>query len=728
MKLSFWRYSHLVLAVFCFLFLTVASVTGIILGIDAAKSPQPPYNVKEVKQVTLDKLIPQLQSEYTEVTSLEVKDHHFVVLKAIDLDGKEVAGFIQPNTGKIIGKYQEKSPFIQSVTSLHRSLFLHETGRLIVGLTSLILVFVTISGIALVIKQQKGLRRFFSSFSKESFSQYYHVNLGRWSLVFILIIAITGSVLSMEKLGILNDKKVELRVPKNGRESEQIDPSKFKIFQTIHLNDVQSIDFPFADDPDEYYKIKLQDKEILVNQFDGKIEDTKNYPLMHLFLTTSLVLHTGQASASWAVFLTVATFGILFFIFSGFAITFKRQKNKLKNKIKPDTAEVLLYVGTENGTTIHFANKISEQLNQHGIPTYQTDLNNFEVFPSTSKIIIFTSTYGLGDAPGNADRFLGKLDEITAMNQIDYSIVGFGSTQYPDFCGFASRVAEAVKDVNWLQAQLPLYKVDEKSTTDFVKWVKAWSDVNQCALIDTATYYSLEDTIKKESFTVTEKTVLEGEESSFLVKLKPNSKMKFTSGDLFAIYPKNDHIERLYSIGKVGEEIQLIVKLHPSGLGSGFLYSLENGQQISAAVQSNHGFHIHDNQPTTIMISNGTGIAPFLGMLEENTQPFEAHLYAGFQREHALQKNITSKLEQFKSAKKVSNFKIAYSRETEDKQYVSHLLQADMSAVKEILDNGGQIMICGSLQMHKDILEILEKNCANYHIYQSNNQIKSDCY
>ena len=51
---------------------------------------------------------------------------------------------------------------------------------------------------------------------------------------------------------------------------------------------------------------------------------------------------------------------------------------------------------------------------------------------------------------------------------------------------------------------------------------------------------------------------------------------KFNSGDLLAIYPANDTRERLYSIGNHSGNIQLVVKLHPNGLGSGFLNNLES--------------------------------------------------------------------------------------------------------------------------------------------------------
>ena len=72
---------------------------------------------------------------------------------------------------------------------------------------------------------------------------------------------------------------------------------------------------------------------------------------------------------------------------------------------------------------------------------------------------------------------------------------------------------------------------------------------------------------------VIEKTLLSERESVFSVQLK--TKKKFTSGDLLAIYPNEQ--ERFYSIGKIGGNIHLTVKLHSHGLGSNFLYKLHKG-------------------------------------------------------------------------------------------------------------------------------------------------------
>ena len=69
---------------------------------------------------------------------------------------------------------------------------------------------------------------------------------------------------------------------------------------------------------------------------------------------------------------------------------------------------------------------------------------------------------------------------------------------------------------------------------------------------------------------VVNKTNLNTNDNVFKLTLKGSG--RFQSGDLLAVYPANDERERLYSIAKINGNIQLVVKLHESGLGSTYLY------------------------------------------------------------------------------------------------------------------------------------------------------------
>ena len=198
-----------------------------------------------------------------------------------------------------------------------------------------------------------------------------------------------------------------------------------------------------------------------------------------------------------------------------------------------------------------------------------------------------------------------------------------------------------------------------------------------------------------------------------------------------AIYPKNSSVERFYSIGKVSNAVQLIVRLHPNGSGSQFLYDLQNGADLKARIIKNSHFHFPKKTSKVALIANGTGIAPFLGMLEENKKKVETHLYCGFRHENDLTKRYTEITNNHIEEGKLKAFNLALSRQ-DSPQYVMDLILRDQDFFLDLLKSKGIIMICGALLMQKDVESVLtcicEKDGCDFQTFKSNGQILADCY
>lgn len=729
MTLSFWRYAHLALALFSSLFLILASTTGIILAVDAMQEKTLPYKIENFDTITLGETLPILKKQYAEITELSVDHNQFVTLQAIDDDGNDINAYINPKTGKQLGTPTKKSEFIQWVTGLHRSLFLHETGRFFVGVISFLLLLIAISGFALVLNRQRGIRNFFSKVVKEYFAQYYHVVLGRIALIPILIIALTGTYLSLERFNFFMGKENKQKV-----KTEIVKPSKEKntsVFATTHLSDVKKIEFPFTDDPEEYYIIQLNDREIEVNQVTGAVVTEKRSPMTVQLSDLSLDLHTGKTNGIWAFILALASINILFFIYSGFAITLKRRSSRIKNKFKANESKFILLVGSENGSSLRFANAILKQLIGHGEKAFIAELNSYTVFPKAEHIILFSSTHGLGDAPSNGGKFVSLLKKYPQQQKINYSVVGFGSKAYPDFCEFAFEIDRQLATQTWTERLLDVQTVNDKSATEFVEWIKLWSAKTGIPLSTTPSLYNhVPKGLQK--LMVLDKTLVSEHEQTFILTLRANVRARFSSGDLLAIYPANDTRERLYSIGNHSGNVQLVVKLHPHGLGSEFLNNLVPGNTIKARIINNKAFHFPKKVSKVAFISNGTGIAPFLGMIEQNKTKTETHLYAGFRMETETVSGYKKFTAEMIQKQKLQSFHLALSREAEH-FYVMDLIKRDADFFIDLLQQGGVIMICGSLAMQKDVEAILDKLCIERRIksiadYKENGQLLTDCY
>lgn len=732
MTLSLWRYAHLALAVMASLVLIVASLTGTVLAIDTASEKANAFKVDNFNHISLDQFLPELRKKYTEISNVSVDHNQFVSLEAYDNEGNEIKGYINPNSGEILGNTMEKGEFIKWNIALHRSLFLKETGRFIVGIASFLFFLIAISGTILLIKRQNGILKFFSKVNSDSLSQYLHVVTGRIMLVPILIIALTGTYLFLLRFEIIPKQQVNSIEYTENTSLNKIPLSEFSVFKEIKLAEVSKIEFPFMeDDPEEFFVLKLKDKELTVNQFTGQIVKEVKYPFTQIVEKLSFDLHTGQTNFVWAIILALASIAVLLFIYSGFAITLKRTKTKVKNKFKAKDCEFILLVGSENGTTLGFANQIHIQLQANGKKSYLTEMNNFAEFPSAEQLVVFTSTYGLGEAPANASKFEKLVNQFPQSQKIKYSVVGFGSKSYPDFCEYAIQADELLSKQSWTEKSLELYTVNDKSAEEFTKWVADWANLNILAIATAPSLYS-QKLPKLKKFKLVDRAEITSEEvTTFRINLKPSALPKFKSGDLLAIYPKNDAVERFYSIGKVNNSIQLIVRLHPNGLGSEFLYRLKKGTEIKARLIKNTHFHFPKKASKVALISNGTGIAPFLGMIDENKSKVETHLYCGFRKENELTKRYSEITKKHLDNGKLKSFELAFSRQ-ENAQYVMDLIIRDQDFFLELLRNKGIIMICGALKMQKDVEAVLNSICENngesFENFKTNGQILADCY
>lgn len=718
--LSIWRYAHLGLAILTSFFLVIASVTGIILAFYSVYDKYPSYKTANLEKISVSEMLPVLQEKYTEITEVSIDHNHFVTLQATTHQGDEVNGYIDVLTGEIIGYPSKKSAFNQWVTTLHRSLFLHETGRAIMGIVSFLLLLIGVSGVVLV-GQRQGFRRFFSRVTKDKFAPFYHTIFGRWFLFPIIAIALTGLYLSINRFFVSKEEvshSVDFQLDNDFSEKKWTD---FSVFQQLPLSEVKSIIFPFSDDKEEYFLLKLTDGEIIVSQFSGEILSKISHSTHSILTELSLDLHTGRTNSFWALLLGISCVGILFFIYTGFRITFSRKSVRIKNKFTSQQAEIVILVGSENGSTLFFANAIHTQFLSQGKKSFLTELNNYSLFPNAKHLLIFTCTYGVGQAPFNANKFLKLLGNIPQNQQISCSVVGFGASSYPDFCKFAKEISLRLKSQKWANQILELHTIDRKSENSFVEWAKNWSEKTAISL-ETSAYFYRQKSPKLYKMKVLDKSPTDGEG---IFSLTLRTSQPFNSGDLLAIYPQGQ--ERFYSISKVNNTLQLVVKQHNNGLGSGYLHQLKKGDFLSATIVNTH-FKLPHSE--ALFIANGTGIAPFLGMLQQSTE--KCYLYAGFRRKTPLIQEFISFFEAEKYKGSLTDYKLAFSKE-ENACYVVHLLKNDAEFISQFIENKGVILICGSLSMYKDVENILQEICLKLHplgidYYKQNNQILSDCY
>lgn len=412
---------------------------------------------------------------------------------------------------------------------------------------------------------------------------------------------------------------------------------------------------------------------------------------------------------------------ILFFIYSGFAISIRRKQQNsslLKNKFHKDNAEFIILVGSETGSTNLFANSLYNAFLKAKKTVYIDSLNNYTDYNSIHYLIILTATYGDGEPPVNANQFLKRIRKTVIGNPIKYAVVGFGSLAYPKFCQFAIEVHNKLKQHKNFSPILPIHKINNQSFIDYKNWGLQLSKTINTQLELKQEKQKIK---KQQNFTIVERSAL-NKDNTYTVRLKPHKKTSFVSGDLLSIRPTQDNIERLYSIGKINQDILLSIKKHDFGICSNLLLNKPINEILKATIIKNKEFHFSNKNKKVILIANGTGVAPFLGMLNKHNK---AHLFLGLRTSESvgiyspyLNKIISE------------NIHVAYSQE-QQKEYVQDLILRHQKVISNTLKGDGIIMICGSITMMKGVLSSLEKitlqqlNCS---LDKFNKQIKTDCY
>ncbi|QYS91367.1 flavodoxin-like domain-containing protein [Flavobacterium covae] len=342
----------------------------------------------------------------------------------------------------------------------------------------------------------------------------------------ILIMALTGAFLTLysfkilEKDSLLNHKEIVSQKPLSQKKIED-----FPIFKKVLLSDVQKLEFPFADEVEEHFTLNLKDRVILINQWNGNILNEVPISKWTRLENLSLDLHTGRGSILWSSVLLISVFSILVFIVSGFVISYKRLRHRQTNNYTLEEGELIILVGSENGSTMKFANAIHNQFLQQGIKSFVGSMNQYQTAPNAHTILFLTSTYGDGNAPANASRFEELIQKYKQLHTIKTAVVGFGSSQYPDFCGYAKQVETLLKKQSWNQKIIDLHTINDKSINDWLHWISNWNKTTTIQLSNLETTY-LDKNKKKTLFKVISKSQVEGNCSNFILVLEPQKKNK----------------------------------------------------------------------------------------------------------------------------------------------------------------------------------------------------------
>lgn len=233
----FFRNIHLYLSLAAGIVIAIVCFTGAVLVFEKEMQQMiypERYQVEAmaVAQVPIEKMVVRLQeqvpgakvssvkiysdTERTVELGYKVEDKKSETHKSVDTHGKGQAekgkegpqkgkegkpggnsqAFMNPYTGQIAGMQSQRSPFFFTIFSLHRWLLAGDTGKLIVGVSTSLFLFILITGIVLwwpqnkkILKQRLNLKW---NAGWKRLNHDLHIVVGFYTAIFLFAFAFTG--------------------------------------------------------------------------------------------------------------------------------------------------------------------------------------------------------------------------------------------------------------------------------------------------------------------------------------------------------------------------------------------------------------------------------------------------------------------------------------------------------------------------------------------------------
>ena len=183
----------------------------------------------------------------------------------------------------------------------------------------------------------------------------------------------------------------------------------------------------------------------------------------------------------------------------------------------------------------------------------------------------------------------------------------------------------------------------------------------------------------------------------------------FEVGDLLGVVPPGSAIPRFYSLAsKSGDGfLEICVRKLPGGLCSEFLHGLQLGGRMEGFIQLHPDFRPVAGKAPVILIGAGTGIGPLAGFIRNNTGQHPMYLYWGG-RDPASDFLYKPELDTYLADGRLTGLHAAFSRVKEGAHVQDRVLE-DAEQLRQLLEQGGQVLVCGGRAMAKNIAQALDE-------------------
>lgn len=716
------RKLHSLLGLWVAVLAVVLALSGAILSLDPALERQS-NTLAANGQTSVAVLAGRVAQHYPGVEQIQRTPSGSVIVY-YRRDGQTGVDHVDPQTGQGIAPHTG-SPLPRWMKKLHRSWLLDTPGRVVSGLTALAMLVLSVTGTVLLVRRVGGWRHLADPL-RGNLVQRWHTQVGRVVVLGLLLSALTGVYLSAATFALVPDgMQDDPDFPSAVSGGPAAPVTALPALVATDLNHLRELVYPNPGDLSDVYSLATDQGEGYVDQSTGELLSYLPHGGFRQTYELIYQLHTGEGLWWLGLLLGVCALSVPVLSATGALTWWDRRQSmpRIVDNSTANAADTVILVGSENNSTWGFANTLHEALHKTGLRVHTTAMNQLATdYPQAERFFILTATYGDGDAPSSANQFLARLGQLKSPSKATFAVLGFGDRQFPQFCKFAYDVEAALLAKGW-QRLMDIDTIDRQSGQAFTRWGNAVGPLIGQDL-------NLVHTPKRprtDAFTLTERDdygeAVQAPTSILRFAAVPAQGLKgslarlfggaglphFEVGDLLGVVPPGSAIPRFYSLAsKSGDGfLEICVRKLPGGLCSEFLHGLQLGGRMEGFIQLHPDFRPVAGKAPVILIGAGTGIGPLAGFIRNNTGQHPMYLYWGG-RDPASDFLYKPELDTYLADGRLTGLHAAFSRVKEGAHVQDRVLE-DAEQLRQLLEQGGQVLVCGGRAMAKNIAQALDE-------------------
>ena len=369
--------------------------------------------------------------------------------------------------------------------------------------------------------------------------------------------------------------------------------------------------------------------------------------------------------------------------------------------------DVLVAYASQSGRALGIAQRLARSLPDGArlLPLNRLDLDSLQ---SARQLYCIAATYGEGEAPDNAVRFLSQFAQADSpdLSSLHYQVLALGDREYPHFCAYGHQLDAALAEAG-ARCAANCTEVDcgtEQMAQAVDQWLSA--AVGEAVVEDTAPGYGdfLPWTLQSRH------CVNEGSPGApmYALRLSPpaTQMLDWQAGDIAEIrLPGTAMRAREYSIASLpqSESVELLVRMQydedeQPGMASGYLCEqMAVGEYVELKLRANPLFATPEGDAPLILIGAGSGLAGLWGHLQARRQLGCRQNWLVYgERSPVFDRPYANSIADLERDGYLPGLDLCFSRAEQNAAYVQEVLRQRALVVQDWVSRGAVIMVCGS--------------------------------